>query len=1389
MAKYRITSIPQSLPKAQKGLFKNRRKKITNTAPLWEAQTIPVENLSPSSALSAFMPNEPIVQQPDQYLLDPTYNNLTKNADSEVDRLFNKIVLPKKDDSKSCPRGYVLYKGECVDAIIYNRIAGKESDYYYDSLTKEYQDFEAKKKSDRESKVQKEQKKQKEYTEKIFKLKKSDKIEPFESYTFEDFDKLVPVLDEKQNPIIDEKTGKPKTQTILNFAKQNYLVIKNDTDNNIGKKGTYSIFPKDIVSDRIINHGFQPLQFNTLWGFNDDQVKQVEEQFGPVMVIAKQSYDKEMQKQIFDKARKENISLEEAAKKLTSPGKGNLNIYVEPIKNYLNSTIEELRSNTTSTDNEPLKSMYFDNRDPNQEYSPKVNWNSNTPKLEYNLDYYNTTGNWGKFLKDYSDYGKNLESKIDSNFLFKKDNGKNKDIVLPISDRTSDLRNQLTDINENILLNQQIKTLRRALDETIYKDFNNQRLKEFNAATQDIEKQLLDKKFDAAKDSPKLFSEILSDLIEGNSLLSPKEIDNVSSLAKLSLTTKGKDQIKQNMYPRSELTTGEKTWDVLSNLERAGYAAGRALSNRGSFSQNMWGNGTPTMTNNEWYELARKDPNLAAQFWKRDWLDYGPLSALGDFADAANPFNWTDELYRGYQENGFSGLKDRTIERLEDFGDKASFLIPAGGALKALQAFNLSKQGLGTAYNAYKLAQGVNKIRAAANLLMPAAGVAFSGANYGLNKLGLPGQLASNYFHKQLPAYNFQLATKTLPQGVIDISRGDIASGLSNLGQAALFLPPAIRSINKSLPRIEYQTPGGKTFGLGNVVSQFEQGLQYAPNAKTFKKVISPSLKKDYYALSQQIHPDKFAQFGPTAERAALAQMQNLKDIYSGEQFMSIPFNQNLQIGRMLPKYSFNMGRLGQLNYGQNVFKPMSLQEMVTGTPKFVPRVPKYWTENPAGLLGYKYGGQLPKAQPGGLIETASKISKSFKPISTIVSSLKSIPSAGFSKAAINEMLFDQAFQGLSSAIYKNPDIQSMMDMMSASLSNKDAQYLLSDYLNNSTDSADAWEKLNEALEASQPTTETGEFDWKNFGDFNQNTIDFARRRHAAGLLKELGYVGQDVNDQDLYKMAASEEAMNKVMQNAITHDRTGYRQVSGKFNPTGTYLGGNDPMRRQYNMFKPLNMDISEVENMLLKNVDKSNPLSLAPYQATHIPMEPYGYRAGVEPTDKYDALYLSSVPVKQEYGPYQFKIQRPLDFSTGNWQDWLEKYIYGKKTYKKDLKENLRTFNPLEVYDDVGYNQGKKNIFNIELGVPTGSGMHTRYWYSGLGNEPGVIDPDFPFMDLQNMSAEDYMEMERYKQGIIDKYNTGWRGEYKKGGVSMKLSKKEIDKYIKDGYIIEDE
>ena len=162
----------------------------------------------------------------------------------------------------------------------------------------------------------------------------------------------------------------------------------------------------------------------------------------------------------------------------------------------------------------------------------------------------------------------------------------------------------------------------------------------------------------------------------------------------------------------------------------------------------------------------------------------------------------------------------------------------------------------------------------------------------------------------------------------------------------------------------------------------------------------------------------------------------------------------------------------------------------------------------------------------------------------------------------------NSAYESLAQALYKNQSIQPLTDML-GSISNTDAKYLLTDALN----------QTNNPYEDLSNLMSNVDVDYSNIGDFNRNTLDFAKRRHAAGSLKELGYVGQDVNDLDLYKMAASEEAMNKVMQNAIAHDRTGYRQVSGKFNPTGKYLGGYDSMQRQYDMFRPLNMDIYRTE------------------------------------------------------------------------------------------------------------------------------------------------------------------------------------------------------------------
>lgn len=293
------------------------------------------------------------------------------------------------------------------------------------------------------------------------------------------------------------------------------------------------------------------------------------------------------------------------------------------------------------------------------------------------------------------------------------------------------------------------------------------------------------------------------------------------------------------------------------------------------------------------------------------------------------------------------------------------------------------------------------------------------------------------------------------------------------------------------------------------------------------------------------------------------------------------------------------------------------------------------------------------------------------------------------------------------------------------------------------------------------------------------NTLPgFTERRNIIQGLKELGYVGPQTMGADMLKAAKSDESLKKFMQSAIDYDRTGFRQVSGQFHPIGNRLD-NYGNHGQYNMYEVSGENpLSEYENMITRGVDMDNPLSLGAYQATSIPMDQYGYRAGLPDMPRMDGLYLAPTPNTEQYGRYQFKVKQDMDLDSGNWQDLFDQYIIGKnRIYNQDgrVRHNL---DPNKVYFA---DPGGKGI--------EGSGIDMRIWTGGKGKQVGIIDPTFKFTDLKNMSAEDYLDMDTYKKSLLNRWNTGFRGDYKKGGMVAKLSKKEIDQYIKDGYIIEDE
>ena len=396
MKKYRITSIPQSLPKAQRGWFKNRRKRISGTgfqkrnkssqdieyeeeedvpvqkiernsaAPLWEPQSIPVfpnqdfsiENVMPKRTAEEqantfaepffWSQGETIPAHDATYMVqsDPFGNSFLRNLHNQSlagqmgisysgDKMIPRTVnIPEKfipdyfkpvtktGENLKCTDGKIAYKGQCVtqDAleIILQReleiqnfqdneeFVNRQIKFNNELLEQRKKNYELQQKQAEEQR----QNKINEYLADFKKSKKKDVIRPLEILPTEDLSKTIPVVDKNGNPVIDKKTGEPKTETIKDYFKKFFLVI----DDYQGTEGLTALWPLEVVGQRILNKGFQPTQFKTLWKFNDNEVKQVKEQVGDVMKQAKDIYDATAYKRIFDNALKLGIDPEEAAK-------------------------------------------------------------------------------------------------------------------------------------------------------------------------------------------------------------------------------------------------------------------------------------------------------------------------------------------------------------------------------------------------------------------------------------------------------------------------------------------------------------------------------------------------------------------------------------------------------------------------------------------------------------------------------------------------------------------------------------------------------------------------------------------------------------------------------------------------------------------------------------------------------------------------------------------------------------------------------------------------------------------------------------------------------------------------------------------------------------------
>lgn len=186
-----------------------------------------------------------------------------------------------------------------------------------------------------------------------------------------------------------------------------------------------------------------------------------------------------------------------------------------------------------------------------------------------------------------------------------------------------------------------------------------------------------------------------------------------------------------------------------------------------------------------------------------------------------------------------------------------------------------------------------------------------------------------------------------------------------------------------------------------------------------------------------------------------------------------------------------------------------------------------------------------------------------------------------------------------------------------------------------------------------------------------QNAKGWPDRLQFLKELKAKELVGKEFKANEILSVARSNKRTDELTKLALDNYHTKYRSVSGTLPKNG--IGRGDYAGPRFDMNKPAyGQTISEFDNMKKAGVDFSNPESIARYQASHIPLEDYGYRAtGEHPTPHYGYLFASPKPeISREYGIYQFKSKPNLDFTTGHYREWLQKHYDDLKFHTDDLK-----------------------------------------------------------------------------------------------------------------------
>jgi hypothetical protein len=278
-----------------------------------------------------------------------------------------------------------------------------------------------------------------------------------------------------------------------------------------------------------------------------------------------------------------------------------------------------------------------------------------------------------------------------------------------------------------------------------------------------------------------------------------------------------------------------------------------------------------------------------------------------------------------------------------------------------------------------------------------------------------------------------------------------------------------------------------------------------------------------------------------------------------------------------------------------------------------------------------------------------------------------------------------------------------------------------------------------------------------------KDLMGFLRRRQFIKDLQKEGLIGEKLSVKDLNRAALSTAKTETLTKKALDEFGTTYRRVKGELPAGGkgkqSYTGYSYDMSKKA-WWRPR----SEFENMDLAGVDRNDPFSIAEYQATHVPMQDYGYRAtGQSSSPYYDFLFQAQAPDPfAEYGPFEFRFAPKHDYTQGSYEDWYKQYYKNKPYYEETLKNWLKE------------NPGKTR-FDFLPKEAIQWKKTNRALIGKRGEKILEADKSYPFYgkSYSNMTPQEKDSYLEYAKKLFENYNTGWPGEYKKGGQPNWLNK----------------